>query len=68
MKTSLTITFVLITTFVLAQSPAIQDINLLNDSDNLNEESYSTYTDVRDGHVYEIIKVGEQIWMSQNLN
>ena len=68
MKTSLTITFVLITTFVLAQSPAIQDINLLNNPDNLNEEHNETYTDDRDGHVYEIIKLGEQIWMSQNLN
>jgi uncharacterized protein (TIGR02145 family) len=34
----------------------------------LNEDlDYNTFTDTRDGQVYHSIKIGEQIWMAENL-
>ena len=68
MKAFLTIALVLVTTFILAQTSINRDLSYLNVPDYVNEKFQESYTDGRDGFVYQIIKVGEQMWMSQNLN
>lgn len=75
MKASLTFLLVFITVFVFSQTSDNEDLNILvdqvpveNNSDYVKENYSGTYTDERNGNIYELIKVGEQVWMSQNID
>ena len=75
MKASLTFLLVFITVFVFSQTSDNEDLNILVDqmpandnSDYVKENNSGTYIDERNGNIYELIKVGKQVWMSQNIN
>ena len=38
-----------------------------NPNDTLNDLTSETFTDARDGKIYNWVQIGEQIWMSENL-
>lgn len=42
-------------------------INTTNSDDNFTRNK-GTFIDSRDGHVYKWVKIGDQIWMAENLN
>ena len=75
MKTLLTFLFVFVTVIIFSQTSINKDLDILSDNspvinnpDYVSINYFGKYTDERDGFVYQIIKVGEQIWMYQNLN
>jgi hypothetical protein len=54
MKSSYLLTLLLVLTACAAKKPTTTD--------------YGTFTDPRDNQVYKTVKIGQQVWMAQNLN
>ena len=50
-----------------SQSSIVQDM-IGNSSASKPKGSGETFTDERDGKVYGVVKIGDQVWMAENLN
>jgi uncharacterized protein (TIGR02145 family) len=55
----------LITIFLVVVSCQKENTEPINYNGNLE---YGSFTDLRDGHTYKTIKIGDQVWMAENLS